>query len=58
MHKPTLIKMLKFAKGFAPEDPQISEAMIRHMLARAKAEDPSLDPAKLLAGANIQLPSL
>lgn len=55
MHKPTIIKMLKFAKGFAPEDPDMSKALIRHMLDRAQAEDPTLDRAKLLAGAGIQL---
>lgn len=55
MHKPTVIKMLKFANSFAPEDPQIGKEMIKHILARATAEDSSLDPQKLLAGAGITL---
>lgn len=54
MHKPTLLKMLRFAKDFAPEDPEISRSLIEHMLSRAQAEDPSLDRGKLLAGANIR----
>lgn len=54
MHKPTLIKTLKFAKDFAPEDPEISKALIEHILARAQVEDPTLDRQKLLAGAGIR----
>ena len=55
MHKPTLLKVLKFAKDFAPEDPQVGRELIEHILARATAEDSSLNRDKLLAGAGITL---
>lgn len=53
MHKPTLIKTLRFAKSFAPEDPQLTRALIQHIVKRSVAQDPTLDVAKLLAGAGI-----
>lgn len=55
MHKPTLLKVLRMLKDLAPENPQISRDAIEHVVSRSVAQDTSLEPAKLLAGAGITL---
>lgn len=53
MHKPTLLKVLKMLKELAPENPEISKIAVQHVVKRSVQQDPSLSPAKLLAGAGI-----
>lgn len=53
MHKPTLVRVLKMLKELSPENPEISKIAIQHVVDCAVQQDPSLSPAKLLAGAGI-----
>ena len=56
MHKPTLLRVLRMLKDLAPENPEISQLAIEHVVSRSVSHDSSLEPEKLLAGAGIRFP--
>jgi len=55
MHKPTLLRVLKMLKDFAPENPEISRQAIEHVVSGSVAHDASLAREKLLSGAGIRV---